>query len=211
MMNECRLSKYSTEVLDSPLNKLTYVVFDLETTGTSPEEGDKIIEIGAVKIAPGFRIQRSKFHTLVNPGITIPESSTKIHGITDENVQNAPDVCVAIYDFIDFARGSVIVAHNAKKDLSFLKNEMKDYSIRNPFTFTLDTLKLSRIVNPSASKHNLDYITDMYNINVTNSYKRHRALYDAEVTAVYFRILMKRIFKETCFTLIDLENFINNR
>lgn len=210
-MNDCHLNKHTAEILDAPLNNLTYVVFDLETTGTCPECGDKIIEIGAVKLISDFRIQPVKFHTMVNPGISIPDSSTDIHGITNDNVKNAPDVCVAIYDFIDFARGSVIVAHNAKKDLSFLKNEMKEYGIRNPFTFILDTLKLSRIVNPSARKHNLDYITDKYKINVTNSYKRHRALYDAEATAIYFKMLMRKIFKSPCFTLFELINVLKDR
>lgn len=205
------LDSSAVEILDTPLNKLSYVVFDLETTGTNPEEGDKIVEIGAVKIAPGFRIQRSKFHTLVNPEITIPESSTKIHGITNEKISDAPDICIALYDFIDFAKNSIIVAHDARKDFAFLKSEMKDYSISNPFRFVLDTLKLSKIMNPTASKHNLDNITEMYNIRIKGPYQRHRALYDAEATSVFFRILMKRIFRETCFTLIDLENLINER
>ncbi|MEC9491629.1 3'-5' exonuclease [Flexistipes sp.] len=205
------LDNKAVEILDTPLNKLSYVVFDLETTGTNPEEGDKIVEIGAVKIAPGFRIQHPKFHTLVNPEIAIPESSTKIHGITNEKVSDAPDICIALYNFIDFAKDSIIVAHNARKDFAFLKNEMKDYSITNPFRFVLDTLKLSRIMNPTAARHNLDDITEMYNIKIKGPYQRHRALYDAEATSVFFRILMKRIFRETCFTFVDLENLLNNR
>lgn len=206
-----KLDKSTVEILDTPLNKLSYVVFDLETTGTHPEAGDKIVEIGAVKINPGFRIQETKFHTLVNPEVKIPKSSTKIHGITDEKVDNAPNICVALYDFIDFTKNSVLVAHNAGKDFSFLKSEMKDYSMRNPFRFVLDTLKLSRIMNPHVGRHNLDDITEMYNIKINGPYQRHRALYDAEATSVFFRILMKRIFKKTCFTLIDLQNLINER
>lgn len=206
-----RFNNKEIKFLDTPLNELSYVVFDLETTGTQPEYGDKIIEIGAVQINPGFRIVNSKFHTLVNPFVEIPKSSTEIHGITNEKVNSAPDVCTAIYDFIDFAKGSVLVAHDAGKDFSFLKSEMRDYRISNPFKFLLDTLRLSRIVNPASKAHSLDYITDSYNIRINGPYKRHRALYDAEVTAVFFRILMHRIFENFCFTLIELENFIDKK
>lgn len=203
------LSEDAKILFDTPLNELSFIVLDTETTGTNPEDGDRIIEIAAVKIESGFRInKRETFQSLVNPEISIPKSSTLIHGITDAHVENAPDICSVMYDFLEFSRGAVPVAHRARKDMAFLRSEMKDYGIANPFELFIDTLKLSRRLYPHADKHNLDAITDRFNIENNSGFQRHRALYDAMNTAVAFKIMIKKIFEERCYILGELVQYL---
>lgn len=120
------------ELLDKPLDEVSFVVFDLETTGLNPDNGDQIIEMGAFKIEEGFKLVRDPFHTMVKPDIFIPN---EIHGITEVELKNAPDICTALYDFIDFSRGSVLVAHKASKDIAFLRAAMREYLIDDSFDF----------------------------------------------------------------------------
>ena len=98
-----------------------FTVFDVETTGMSPVR-DRIVEIGAV------RVDRdgvwTRFETLVNPGMPIPYQVTRVHGIDDRMVAGAPSFSDAAYRFLDFARGSKLVAHNARFDLSFLQESL---------------------------------------------------------------------------------------
>ncbi|MBC7196622.1 MAG: 3'-5' exonuclease, partial [Deferribacterales bacterium] len=112
------LSKESIDLLDKPLNKIEYVVFDFETTGIHPEEGDRIIEIGAIKILSGFKISKNKFHRLIKTDKKISKESYDVHKISKNELKYGEDECVAIYDFIDFARGCVLVAHDSKKDMA---------------------------------------------------------------------------------------------
>lgn len=198
------------ELLDKKINEVEYCVFDIESTGINPFDGDRIVEIGAVKIKPGFVIDyKNKFHLLVNPGIPIPEGSQKIHGITDEDIANAPDECEAYYNFIEFAKGCIPVAHNARKDMAFLRRISKEYLIDEPFEFVLDTLALSKKVNVLSRYHNLDALIEKYNVRIKSNYKRHRALYDAEATSVIFKIMMNDIYNKYRFSLIELFQFLD--
>ncbi|WP_022850585.1 3'-5' exonuclease [Limisalsivibrio acetivorans] len=204
-----RYSKETLELIDAPLNEITYTVFDTESTGTNPEGGDRVIELGAVRIKPGFRIDRKeKFQSLIDPGVDIPERSVGIHGITQQDISGAPDSCSVLYDFFDFARGTVLVAHDAPKDMAFLRREMRDYSIRNPFEISIDTLKLSRMLYPHWKSHNLDAINEQFNFKSSTRFSRHRALFDAESTANAFRIMIRKVFEERCYFLGELTEFL---
>jgi DNA polymerase III epsilon subunit family exonuclease len=205
------LSEESITLLDKPLNAIDYVVFDFETTGINPELGDRIIEIGAVKIKANFRISKSKFHRLIKTNAIASKSSFDVHGISEDELLKGCDECVAIYDFIDFARGCVLVAHNASKDIAFLRHSLKDYLVDNPFEIFVDTLSLSRKLFPLASGHSLDAITERYRFKSVTGFKRHRALYDAEITALFFRFAVKKLFRNQCFSLFELLEFLKRR
>lgn len=203
---------YSEETflnLDTPLAELTYTVFDLETTGTSAVSGDEILEVGAVRVEPGYRIKRKEaFQMLVKPSGNIPLSSTSIHGISEQTVRRSKNICEVLYDFIDYASGSILVAHDAPKDMMFIRSALKEYGMGNPFEVVLDTLQMSKKVYPLAKFHNLDEIMERHQININSRFGRHRALYDAEVTAVAFRSMMRKISQVECFTLIELMEYL---
>ncbi len=131
------------------LTDLTYVAFDLETTGLKPEEGHEIIQLGAVRIKDG-RVQAGEgFERLVDPGRLIPPDSTRFHGITDIMVDGKPPIGVALRQFKDYAGEAVLVGHNAAFDLAFLDAKQAATGIRigNP---VLDTLLLSLAVEPGS-------------------------------------------------------------
>ncbi|MGB9731010.1 3'-5' exonuclease [Calditerrivibrio nitroreducens] len=195
------------ELLDKPLDEVNFVVFDLETTGLNPDNGDQIIEMGAFKIEEGFKLIRDPFHTMVKPDIFIPN---EIHGITEMELKNAPDICTALYDFIDFSRGSVLVAHKASKDIAFLRAAMREYLIDDSFDFlVIDTIKFSQRLYPEFKYHNLDYLIEKHHVSINSKFKRHRAVYDAEATAKIFLKMIRKIFNERCYLLSELFEFIS--
>ena len=199
--------KSHINMLDTALTKLEYVVFDLETTGTDFFMGHKIIEIGAVKI----RSQKitDKFLSFVNPNRDIPYEATQINGITSKDVENAPAFNYIIYDFLEFSKNCILVAHNVSHDISFLKYEMREYMLQFPEFIVIDTQKLFNRIYPQYKKNSLDLIIEKFNLNSSVlGYKRHRALYDAIITAKAF-IKMLRMLQESPFTtLIELQEYI---
>lgn len=149
-----------------------YVVFDLETTGLSPER-DEIIEISGIKVRGGQT--DSEFSTLVNPGRPIPYSATSINGITDEMVENAPVLKDALISFLEFAGNDILVGHNIHSfDMRFLyagaRREL-DRTIDNDY---VDTLYLARNLLP-LSKFRLTDIASYFHLETKGA---HRALQD---------------------------------
>lgn len=171
------------EVLPEELTEKTYVVFDFETTGTDFMHNG-ITEIGAVKIEKGKITEQ--FTTLVHPDYPISQEIVDITGITPEMVKDAPKIDKVLPDFLKFIEYSVIVAHNAPFDTSFLRrfaNE-NDYEVSNR---VLDTLEMSRKLLPALRHHDLKTIADYFGI----VFRHHRALSDAYATAEAFIELMK--------------------
>jgi len=203
-----RSNAQSDKILDTPLDKLSYVVFDIEATGARPDLGDRMVEIAAFIVEPGFRLnRRNYFQSLVNPEIEIPDRAIKIHGLSGAQLKSAPDSCSVLYDFFDFAGSSIPVAHRASKDLSYIKNEMSDYGVKMDFSLFVDTLRLSRKLYPR-QKNNLDALTDRFNITTSTNAPRHRATYDAESTAIAFCIMMRKVFEDRCYTLSELQVYL---
>ena len=165
------------------------VVFDIETTGLS-NRTCKIIEIGAVKIKAGKIID--KFNIFVDPEMPIPEEITKLTSITDEDVKGAPKEREALIEFLDFVGDELLIAHNANFDIGFIRvaAERQELPFNNPY---LDTLGLSRYVNPELKNHKLDTIVEYYNIG---DFHHHRASDDAEVLAHIFIEMLSRLKKE---------------
>ncbi|MSV98756.1 MAG: DNA polymerase III subunit epsilon, partial [Actinobacteria bacterium] len=124
----------------TPLQQVTFVIVDLETTGASPKKGAAITEIGAVKVKSGEYL--GHFESFVNPLTPIPEYITQMTGITDLMLATAPVIDEIFPTFLEFAgtdSESILVAHNAQFDLSFLKSAAKELDINWPSYKTLDT------------------------------------------------------------------------
>ena len=176
----------SAELLQQPLRKMTFVVFDTETTGLHPAEGDEIIQIGAVRIVNSRLLHDEAIDQLIDPRRPVPAASVAIHGIQPELLAGQPTIDQVLPHFHQFATGAVLVAHNAAFDMRFL--QLKESASRVRFDQpVLDTLLLSSIVHPHLGNHSLDDIAERLNLTILG---RHTALGDALVTA---EILLKLI------------------
>ncbi|MBZ9635813.1 PolC-type DNA polymerase III [Clostridium sp. FP1] len=153
-----------------------FVVFDIETTGLS-SENDRITEIGAVKIENGKIVDR--FNEFVNPGIDIPYKITELTGITNEMVEDADSICEILPKFLEFTRGSVVVAHNAAFDTAFIiKNAQRlGLVFENAI---MDTIPLAKFLLPTLKRFKLNTVAKHLGISLEN---HHRAVDDAKATA----------------------------
>ena len=157
--------------VDSDVAEVSFVAFDLETTGVN-RQSDRIIEIGAVKFIGSQTL--GEFVELVNPGIAIPPVATDISGITDAMVRNKPQIGEVIGSFLSFIGNSVLIAHNANFDLGFLRGVMPaDSQLDN---LIIDTLQLSRNAYPGQQSYSLQNLVAMLKLPTNNA---HRALDDA--------------------------------
>lgn len=164
--------------LGTPLAGVTFVVVDLETTGGSPA-GAHITEIGAVKVRAGEVL--GEFQTLVNPGEPIPAFISLLTGITDRMVADSPRINTAVPAFLEFARGSVLVAHNAPFDVSFLKAAAALTGHEWPGFRVVDTAHLARqlVTKDEARDRKLGTLARLFGAATTPD---HRALHDARAT-----------------------------
>ncbi len=172
----------SHELDDRPLAELAFTVFDTETTGLNPSEGDEIIQIGATRIVNGKLLKSESFDQLVDPLRELPESSTKIHGITPEMLLGQPPMSKVLPAFHAFAEDTVLVAHNAAFDMRFLQLKEEGTGIRFAQP-VLDTLLLSAVIHPSQESHRLEAICERMGVNIMG---RHTAIGDAIVTGEVF-------------------------
>ncbi len=164
----------------------TFVVFDVETTGLSKAK-DRLTEIGAVKIVNGEITDR--FNTFVNPLIPIPEKITKLTGITNDMVKDAPFEDKAVRDFLSFCGDSPLVAHNAPFDTGFISEACKRCDI--PFENTsIDTVPLCRTLWKGLKNYKLDTISDFLKLPKFN---HHRACDDAKALADIFLHAIKAL------------------
>ena len=166
----------TSELHSRPAN--TLIVFDFETTGLSPDMGDRSIEIGAVLIENGRITQR--FQQLMNPSVRIPTFIENLTGITNRMVSEARKNSEVMTDFFEFIHGHNLVAHNASFDERFLRAEFK--RIKKTFNGGIAcSLLASRRIFQQAPNHQLATLAEYKNLPSDGVY--HRALADAEVTA----------------------------
>ena len=156
-----------------------YVVFDLETTGFSPET-NRIIEIGAVKVQNGKIVD--KFSTFVNPQVPIPFRIEQLTSINDSMVIDAPVIADILPEFMKFCEGCVMVAHNADFDMSFIKKNCQRLDIPCKPTI-VDTVALARVLLPNLNRFKLDTVAKVLGVSLEN---HHRAVDDAGCTAEIF-------------------------
>ncbi len=177
-----KVSDSSRALDDRPLHELAYTVFDTETTGLNPSQGDEIIQIGATRIVGGKLRRQESFEQLVDPQRGIPASSIPIHGIRPEMVAGQPTIDVVLPAFHKFCADTVLVAHNAAFDMRFLQLKEARCGVRFDQP-VLDTLLLSAAVHPNQESHRLEAIAERFGVTVMG---RHTALGDAMVTAEVF-------------------------
>lgn len=171
----------------------SYVCVDLETTGLNPKY-EKIIEIGAVKVVEGQVVDT--FSTFVNPGRKLEERITELTGITQQHVEDAPDIEQVLPGFLEFCGDFALLGHRILFDYSFLKKA----AVNQKLTFEkkgIDTLRIARRFLPELPHRTLPYLCEHYGI----VHQAHRALHDAEATCRLYQILFETYYKEDedCF------------
>lgn len=171
-------------VADTPLTDLSFVVFDSETTGLDPKQ-DRVVQLGGIRVVNGKVVHGETFDMLVNPDCPIPPHSTKVHGISDTMVRDAPPFQVACERFHQFSQDAVLIAHNAPFDMAFLKTA-ETVNFDHP---VLDTVHLSAIVFGGSQEHTLDALCARLDIEIPAEH-RHTALGDAIATAQVFVALL---------------------
>lgn len=189
----------SFDDLGTPLSEVTFCVVDLETTGSGSE--DAITEIGAVKVCGGHVL--GEFQTLVRPGGPIAPSVQVLTGITDAMVRDAPPLSAVLPSWSEFSRGTVLVAHNARFDVGFLRRAHEAHGYEWPSPTVVDTLALSRSVlrRDEVPNHKLSTLSMLFR---TTTDPCHRALDDARATVDVLHGLLERVGGLGVATLEDL-------
>lgn len=186
---ECYLIDDSIKIVDGECNEPldgTFVAFDIETTGLSPLNAE-IIEIGAVKITNGQVVET--FDELINPGFEVSDFTTNLTGITNEMLENKPNIDDVLPKFLNFIGEHPLIAHNAPFDCGFVSYacQKRNLKFENP---SIDTLVFSRCVDSAQKKHTLDAVAGRYDINMGS---HHRADDDANTCAMIFLALVNKI------------------
>ncbi len=157
------------------------IVFDTETTGLSPETGDRVVEIGCIELVNRVETGRT-FHCYYNPERPMDPAAQAVHGLSDSFLANKPLFADRVEELLDFLEDSPLVAHNARFDFGFLNNELDMCSrLQISFTRMIDTLSMSRAKHPGA-KHSLDALCTRYGIDRSHRIV-HGALLDAQLLA----------------------------
>lgn len=158
-------------------------VFDVETTGLDPKKGHRIVEIAGVRIEDGIIQEATAFTSFVNPEREIPLEVRQINHISDDMVKDAPTIMTVLPQFLEFAQGSQLFAHNAQFDMGFLECEKEFCWGYVEIPSCLCTMRLSQNLYPTAFRHNLDSLAERLQIPLPAPLDRHRALPDVILTA----------------------------
>ena len=184
-----------------------FVAFDLETTGLDNKK-DEIIEIGAVKFTVETKNGKvvpkllSEFETFVKPNMLIPAEASNVNHIYDKDVENSPPVGECLKGFTAFCGpGTILLAHNANFDASFLRAAYAKNPQFVPGNPVIDSLVMARTILPELQKHKLGYMAELFmkrgEISMKiDSEKMHRAVYDCEMLMEVFVALLRRRLKE---------------
>src|SRR5690625_4733264 len=182
--------------VQAELKDLTYVVFDVETTGLSSVY-DTIIEIAGVKIRNGEIIDQ--FESFANPHRKLPDKIIDITGITDDMLVNAPEVDDVLKKFHAWVDDSILVAHNATFDIGFLNQGYEKIDLPRISSPVIDTLELARFLFPQLGNHRLNTLCKHLNVELE---QHHRAIYDAKATGYLFWKMVE-LLKEKGITNLD--------
>ncbi|MDZ7644060.1 MAG: DNA polymerase III subunit epsilon [Woeseiaceae bacterium] len=160
------------------------VVLDTETTGLSPAEGHRVIEIGGLELV-NRRLTGREFHRFLNPERDIDEGAERVHGISRADLEGQPRFADIVEDFLDFIRDAELVIHNAEFDVGFLEHELKLMQHPQPeirvHARVLDTLGLARELHPG-QRNSLDALCKRYEVDASRR-DVHGALIDSELLA----------------------------
>ena len=173
------------------LEQSNFSILDTETTGLHVEKGDQIISIASLKVSDLKIDEQNYLDELVNPNMKIPESSTKIHNITDEQVKSKPSLLEISEKILKFLKKSVLVGHNINFDINFLKENSKGSQLadRMKVIKSIDTIYLTASLYPDLKNYELSNLCEYFNIK-TDDQIRHSALGDCIITARLFLYLI---------------------
>lgn len=164
----------------TPVSDVTFVAFDTETTGFSPED-DRVIEVGAVKFRNGRVIEERSW--LLDPKRYIPRGVQLVHGISNEDVKDRPVFKEFYPEFEDFIDGAVLMAHNAPFDVSFMAAEIRRAGLPRPRNPVIDSLRLFRRWFPASESHDLSSVAEYAKVQTD---VLHRAAADSLYVALIF-------------------------
>lgn len=169
------------------LEQSNFSILDTETTGLHVEKGDQIISVASLKVSDLKIDEQNYLDELVNPNMKIPESSTKIHNITDEQVISKPSLLEISEKILKFLKKSVLVGHNINFDINFLKENSKGSQLadRMKVIKSIDTIYLTASLYPDLKNYELSNLCEYFNIK-TDDQIRHSALGDCIITARLF-------------------------
>ncbi|QVK19928.1 PolC-type DNA polymerase III [Mycoplasmatota bacterium] len=181
---------------------VTFVVFDIETTGFSVNH-DEIIEIAAIKIENGHF---THFNSFVKANRKLSKLTTKLTSITDEDLLDAPSIEEVMIKFHEFIRGSILVAHNADFDMAFIYENFRKLNIYTVDYPTIDTLQLARVLYKDTLKSfNLKAVSKHLKVSLE---QHHRAIHDTEATANILLIMLNEVFNKGIIYHCDMNNLI---
>lgn len=183
-----------------PLGSLEAVVFDTETTGLNIAK-DRVVEIAAVRIAAG-RIEPAALSELVNPELPIPAPATRIHGITDKDVAEAPTFGAAVGEFSNWAGSKFFLGYSLAFDFGVLEAEHRRHGLLWSPPRWLDVQHLVEVLNPELPDWSLDTVAAWCGVSAAG---RHRALADARLTAEVFFALVPKLRSAGIATFAEAE------
>ena len=189
------------QIAQQPLCETRCVVIDTETTGLNAYAGDEICSISLLEMV-GLNLTGREFNSLVNPGRGIPETTTEIHGLSDDHVRDAPVIEEIMLDIADFIGDAVLIGHHVGFDIRFLNKTLEKElmcSLRNPW---LDTMLLYLLDTGRVGHYTLEEVASHAGVEVLN---RHTARGDALTAARVFEALVGRLgdFDAALQKLID--------
>ena len=180
-----------------PLSEYTFCAIDLETTGVNPLF-HRIVEVGMVRFNMNGPV--GEYSTLVKPGMPIPVEAYDIHGISDQDVADAPPFAEIARNVMNFCEGAVLVAHNPSFDVSFLARSYTDAGLNPGVIRALDTVRLARIAFPMMENHRLPTLCRELGIKGTH----HRAMADALACMEVFTHVIRERDPDRTWTMGDL-------
>lgn len=189
------------------LENLEAVVFDLETTGFSPYNGDEILSIGAVSVTGELIKHEETFYSLTQPKGKIPEEVVLLTGICMEEAAQAPELITVLREFLEFVQHRVLIVHGSGHDKHFLNSALWKTSKVNLSHRLLDCLILAKRMHPKRSSYSLDALLESYEIEADS---RHHALYDSIMTAKLWGKLLREVMERDVLTLGDLYEYLSH-
>lgn len=166
-----------------------HVIFDTETTGFDPYTGDRIVEIGAIKLQNRRII--GEFHAYINPERDVPDAAYQVHGISSDFLKDKPKFKEVANDFLSFIGNYKLVAHNAAFDIKFINYEIKLLGIAPLSNHVIDTLQMAKSKLPG-KKASLDRLCEHFKIDTSERVK-HGALLDAILLS---KVFIKMVYGE---------------
>ncbi len=178
--------------------KLAFI--DFETTGLSPESGDRVIEVGIAVLAGGRIVDR--YQSFINPQVRIPGVVVALTGINDSMVRNAPKAVQVMPEVMAFIGDMPLVAHNASFDKRFMDSELRRIRVRRGNEF-ICSLRVARRIYPAAPNHKLATLVRLVGVQPAKQY--HRAMGDAEMTAGLWIRMVEDIEQQHGLESVSLE------